>query len=83
MKIIAKTVKGKEFLYNPKTARKVSARSAEKILDAVNAHKSMLGAAENEIFHIYDIDKYDTAYEYAQKQAFIIRNGYVYAKNYL
>lgn len=82
MKIIAKTIQGKEFMYKPPTARKVSARSAEVILKVVNEHKAILGAAENEIFHIYDIDEYDTAYFYASRQAFLIRNGVVTAISY-
>lgn len=82
MKIIAKTIIGNEFLYSAKSARKVSAKSAEKILSVVNEHKSLLGLKENEIFHIYDVNEYDDAFYYAQKQSFIIRNGIVSAKNY-
>ena len=82
MKIIAKTVIEKEYMYSVKTARKVSSRSAEIILKVVNEHKAILGANENEIFHIYDIDEYDTAYFYAQRQAFTIRNGIVKAISY-
>ena len=82
MKIIAKTITGKEFMYKPSTARKVSARSAETILKVVNEHKFLLGSAENETWHIYDIDEYDTAYFYASRQAFIIRRGVVIAKAY-
>lgn len=82
MLIIAKTVKGKEFMYSIKSARKVSKASAEKILAIVNAHKEILGAKEDEIFHIYEIDEYDTAYAYAQYQSFTIRNGIVTARNY-
>ena len=82
MKIIAKTIKGKEFMYYPKTARKVSERSAETILKAVNQHKFLLDTKENEIWHIYEIDKYDQAYIFAQYQAFTIRKGIVKAVNY-
>ena len=82
MLIIAKTVKGKEFMYSIKSARKVSKASAEKILAIVNAHKEILGANENEIFHIYEIDKYSAAYPFAMNQSFTIRNGIVTARNF-
>lgn len=82
MKIIAKTFVGKEFMYVRKTARKVSEKSADRILKELNAHKAELGLKEDEIFHIYEIDKYDATYEIAQKQAYIIKNGYLYAKDY-
>ena len=82
MKIIAKTIPGKEFMYNPKTARKVSAKSAKIILDIVNEYKFLIEDSSKEIWHIYDIDEYDTAYFYANRQAFTIRNGIVTAKVY-
>lgn len=81
MKIIAKTQKGMEFLYNPKTARRVSEKSANKICAIVNEYKYLLGSGKNECWHVYDIDKYSTAYEYAQFQEFRIRNGIVTAVN--
>ena len=82
MKIIAKTYKGKEYLYIPRTARKVSARSAEKILKVVNDYKFLLDESKNEIWHVYDVDEYDAAYYYAGRQAFTIRNGIVTARAY-
>lgn len=82
MKIIAKTIEGKEFFYNAKSARKVSERSANKICNIVNQYKFLLDTSKNEKWHIYDIDKYDIAFEYAQFQSFTIRNGIVTARNY-
>lgn len=79
MKIIAKAIKGQEFLYNARSARKVSARSADKICAIVNEHKFLLGSADNEVWHVYDVDQYDQAYDYAQYQTFTIRNGIVTA----
>lgn len=82
MKVIAKTIKDREFMYNARSARKVSARSAETILKIVNDYKFLLDTEKGEIWHIYDVDQYDNAYYYAQNQAFIIRNGVVTAKAY-
>lgn len=82
MKVIAKTIIGREYMYNARTARKVSARSAAVILEAVNQHKYLLDTAENEIWHIYDVDEFDNAFYYAQSQSFTIRNGIVTARAY-
>jgi len=82
MKILAKTTKGREFLYNARSARKVSARSAEQILKIVNDYKFQIDTDKGETWHIYDVGQYDIAYEYAQYQAFTIRNGVVTARAY-
>ena len=82
MYIIAKTIKGREFMYNPKTARRVSARSAKTILEVVNRYSFLLDTERGEIWHIYEVDKYDIAYDYAQFQAFTIRKGIVSARAY-
>jgi len=78
--VIAKSIKGKEFLYNAASARKVSKRSANTILSVLNEMKWRL--SENEVWHIHEVDEYDNAYYYAQRQAFTIRNGIVSAKCY-
>ena len=80
MKVIAKAIKGQEFFYNARSARKVSERSAKVILDIVNEYRFQL--KENEVWHIYDVDQYDAAYDYAQFQSFTIRNGIVTARAY-
>ena len=80
MKVIAKSIKGREFIYDASSARKVSERSAEKILKVVNDMRWHL--KDNEVWHIHDVDSYDNAYYYAQNQAFTIRNGVVTARCY-
>lgn len=80
MLVIAKSVKGHEYLYKAHTARKVSARSAEKILNVLNDMRWNL--EENEVWHIHEIDQYDRAYDYAEMQAFTIRKGIVTARCY-
>lgn len=75
MLILAITQSGKEFFYNAKSAHAVSKKSGEKIRDICNkcGYKLKPGA----IWHIYEIDKYSYAYDYAQFQKFTIRNGIV------
>lgn len=80
MLVIAKSVKGREFFYKADSARKVSARSAEKILAIVNEMRWHL--EDNEVWYIHEVDSYDNAYYYAQRQAFTIRNGVVTARCY-
>lgn len=77
MKIIAKTREGKEYMYYPKSARKVSANSAEKILTVLNSVRWNL--YDGQIWHVYDVDEYDAAFSYAQYQKFTIRKGIVKA----
>ena len=73
MKIVAKSVKGHEFLYNAPSAHKVSERSAKLICKALNEIGYKL--KEGEVWHIHEVDEYDGAYEYATFQSFVRRNG--------
>lgn len=75
IKVIAKSKPGKEYLYNCRTAHKVSAASAEKILAVLNEYRFLL--KDDEVWHIYDVCHYDSAYDYAQYQKFTIRKGIV------
>lgn len=81
MTIIAKTRIGREYMYIPRTARKVSKKSAHVICDIVNQYKKLLDTAENECWHVYEIDQYDLAYDFAKYQSFTMRNGIVKAVN--
>lgn len=76
--IIARAVKGKEFLYNPKTAHRVSERSAKTICEILNRCSFKL--SEGQIWHVYEADYYSEAYDYAETQRFTIRNGVVSRK---
>lgn len=76
MLIAAKTIEGKEFLYNPKTAHKVSKRSGKRIVEFLNSCEWKCKTGEK--WFIYKIDKYDRAFEIAQFQSFTIRNGNLY-----
>lgn len=80
MLVIAKSKEGHEFLYNAASARKVSARSAETILKVLNDMRWRL--KDGEIWHIHEVDEYDNAFYYAQRQAFTIRKGVVSARCY-
>ena len=69
MKIIAKTHVGTEYLYNARTAHKVSVRGANGICETLNKIRYELHEP-NEIWHVYEIDEYCLAYDYARFQDF-------------
>ena len=73
MKILAQAVKEREYLYDPRTAHKVSNASGERIRDALN--RSGYGLKSGRVWHMYDVDEYDTAYDFAQDQAFKVYRG--------
>ena len=81
MTIIAKTIIGQEFIYSARSARKVAKRNAAEICKIVNQYKTLLGTKENECWHVYEIDQYSPAYDFAQYQSFTMKNGIVKAVN--
>lgn len=83
MKILAQTFQGKEYIYIPHTAGRVSAKNANKVCDLVNQFKELLGCPPERIYHVYDVCEYDAAYTYAQRRRFTLtREGNVKVKNY-
>lgn len=80
MLVIAKGIKGAEFMYNPKTAHKASKASAKKIIDVLNRARYQL--KDGEIWHIYNVGDpcYDNGAAYATEQKFTIYKGVVREK---
>ena len=68
MTILAITRPGEEFLYKVATAHNVNQAKAKKIADMLNNAKYML--KDGEIWYPYEVDEYDTAYDFAQFQRF-------------
>ena len=69
MTIIALAEKGREFCYITRTAHKVSERKARKIADRLNELNYKTDA--NHHWWVYEVDRYDSAYDYASFQEFI------------
>lgn len=72
MFIVSKTVKGKEFLYSSKYSILCKSESqANALADFMNKNNdTSIGdfrLKENEIWHVYHIDKYDTPPRYKLK----------------
>lgn len=79
MYILAITTKGKEFVYKANSAHKVSKSSAKKIMDIANKVRYKL-SNDDECWHMYEVDQYDRAYDYAEMQRFTIYKGIVKEK---
>ena len=75
-KMIAKAIKGKEFLYSRNSAHSVSAAGAKAICDALNSARYQL--KENEIWHVFDCGWYEKEYTAAGYQKFARRQGRIY-----
>lgn len=76
MKLIAKTIKGKEFLHSKKESGFVSDSSANKICNLMNDIRFRLNN-ENECWHVYDYDYSMDDYVFWR---FYIYNGIVKMK---
>ena len=72
-KMIAKAVKGKEFIYSRESAHSVSERSANAICDALNEIRYKL--KDDEVWHVFDCGWYEREYTGASYQKFARRNG--------
>ena len=73
MLILAKSIKGAEFMYDGLSAHKVSKKSAHIIMDALNEHGYHL--KENQTWYLHNVDAYDNAYYIAESQKFTIYKG--------
>lgn len=79
-KMIAKAVKGAEFLYSRDSAHLVSNASANKICDMLN--KLRWGLNDGEVWHVYDCGEYEIEYSAAAYRRFSIRKGCLYDSLY-
>jgi len=68
MKILAITTEGKEFMYKKNSVHGVPQKKAQEICDRLN--KVRYRIRDNEKWFVYEVDKYDDAFYYAQDQKF-------------
>ena len=78
MLVVAKSVKGKEFLYSSKSCHSVSKASAKKICKILNENNYQL--EDNQTWFIHEIDSYSNGAIFAEQQKFMIRKGIVTRK---
>ena len=69
MTVVAKSLRGHEFMYNPRSAHAVAERKAKAICDKLNELNYLLDN-ENEVWYVHEVDQYDTAYVFAEGQRF-------------
>lgn len=65
-RVLAIAPKGKEFLYNPKTAiytNYLPKKHEQKIIEMLNDFYKL---EDDKTYHAYDIDRYDSAFIYCQ-----------------
>lgn len=79
MLVLAKSLKGREFYYNVRSAHQVSKASAHKIADILNSKPFVV---DNMVWAVHDVGYLQEAYAFGEKQAFRIRKGIVYEKRY-
>ena len=77
MLVLAMSKKDSEYLYIARTACKVSKASAKTICDILNKCQFAYSKHPGSVWYIHEVDKYDTAFDYAQYQKFTIRKGIV------
>lgn len=68
MLIAAKAAAGAEFMYNARSAHKVSKASGQRIVDALN--RIGFDLKPGEVWHLYEVDQYSPAYYTAESQEF-------------
>lgn len=74
MIVLAKAVKGKEFLYTASSCHEVSKASADMICDALN--KANYNLKEGEVWYKYtNFCRYSSGWEYATGQKFTKYKG--------
>lgn len=76
MKMIAKTIAGKEYIYSKSSAHAVSNAEAKPICDALN--KARYDLKDGEAWHIYDLGWYENEFTNAGVMKFTRRKGKIY-----
>lgn len=79
MKMIAKTIAGKEFIYSRNSAHSVSNAGAEEICRVLNEKRWRLNKPE-EKWHIYECGWYEMECTEAGSQSFYRRRGVISEK---
>lgn len=71
MIVVAKAIKGKEFMYSSSSAHRVAPKNAQRIADALNHEQ--YGITPEQTWFVYDVGMYDNAYAYGEMQGFQLR----------
>lgn len=77
MLVLAKSLKGRDFYYSPRSAHRVSKRSANTIAGILN---EKVNVVDNFEWTTHEVGCLSEAYAWAEIQAFVIRKGIVSEK---
>lgn len=77
MLVLAKSLKGRDFYYSPRSAHRVSKRSANIIADILN---EKVNVVDNFEWVVHEVGYLSEAYAWAEGQSFVIRKGIVSEK---
>lgn len=74
MLVLAKSLKGRDFYYSPRSAHRVSKRSAKTIAGILN---EKVNVVDNFEWTTHEVGFLSEAYAWAESQSFVIRKGIV------
>lgn len=74
MLVLAKSLKGRDFYYSPRSAHRVSKRSANTIAGILN---EKVNVVDNFEWTTHEVGYLSEAYAWAENQSFVIRKGIV------
>ncbi len=77
MLVLAKSLKGRDFFYSPRSAHRVSKRSAKTIAGILN---EKVNVVDNFEWTTHEVGYLSEAYAWAESQSFVIRKGIVSEK---
>ena len=76
MIVVARAIKGREFLYSAASAHRVAEKKAQTICEILN--RAEYGITSEQVWHPFDVGPYDNAYAYGSSQEFrLCKNGNV------
>ena len=74
MTVVARSVKGKEFLYSASSAHRVAPKEAQIMADALN--RAEYGITPDQVWFVHDVGPCDNAYAYGKMQGFrMLKSG--------
>ena len=74
MLVLAKSLKGRDFYYSPRSAHRVSKRSAKTIAGILNENVNVV---DNFEWTTHEVGCLSEAYAWSESQSFVIRKGIV------
>lgn len=71
MTVVARSVRGREYMYSAASAHEVAPKKAQAIADALN--RAECGITPDQVWFVHIVGMYDNAYAYGEIQKFQMR----------